>query len=150
VLYIDLDHFKPINDTLGHATGDLLLKQVSQRIQKCIRKGDTLARLGGDEFAVVLMDITDFPNAEKISLKILNSLSKPFRLRPKLESYVTASIGISMYPFDGQKAEQLLSISDRAMYHAKKLGMNQYCFASDLENFLNPNLDMAPSKSMQK
>jgi diguanylate cyclase (GGDEF)-like protein/PAS domain S-box-containing protein len=150
VLFVDLDHFKPINDTFGHASGDLLLKQVSQRIQKCIRKGDTLARIGGDEFVVILMNVTDNQSAKKIASKILNSLSKPFRLQPKQESSITASIGISMYPFDGQKAEVLLSSSDKAMYRAKNLGMNQYCFASDLENFLNPNLDMQTLKSIQK
>jgi diguanylate cyclase (GGDEF)-like protein/PAS domain S-box-containing protein len=150
LLYIDLDHFKPINDSLGHAAGDLLLTRVAQRIQKCIRKGDTLARLGGDEFAVVLMDITDFPNAEKITLKILNSLSKPFRLRSKLDSYVTASIGISVYPFDGQRAEQLLVSSDRAMYQAKMRGKNQCCFVNDIRNPLSPNPEVYSAKNLHK
>ncbi len=128
VLYVDLDHFKLINDTLGHEAGDSLLKMVSLRLQKCIRKGDTLARIGGDEFVIVLVNVIDFDNTKIIATKILETLSKPFRLRSKQDSYVTASIGISMYPFDGQKAEQLLTVSDRAMYKAKKIGMNCYSF----------------------
>ncbi|MCC7460639.1 MAG: diguanylate cyclase [Proteobacteria bacterium] len=140
ILYIDLDRFKPINDLLGHASGDLLLKKVSQRILKCIRKGDTLARIGGDEFAVILMNIPDFPSIEGIASKILQALSKPFQLQFNQEGLVTASIGIGVYPFDGQKPDGLLHASDQAMYQAKKLGTNRYCFANDIENFPDPRV----------
>lgn len=134
LLYVDLDHFKPINDTLGHWAGDLLLTRVAQRLKNCIREGDTLARLGGDEFVIILLDVADTKSTEKIATQILEALSKPFQLRNKVKSYITASVGISMYPFDGTNADHLLRSADRAMYQAKKMGMNQYCFTSSFTN----------------
>ncbi len=120
VLYIDLDRFKPVNDQLGHAYGDLLLKKVASRIQKCIRKEDTLARLGGDEFAIVLMNVPNSQNTEKIVGKILQELSIPFPLKPGFPTQISASIGIATYPIDGKTAHTLLDTADRAMYEAKK------------------------------
>ena len=138
VLLLDLDNFKDINDTLGHAIGDKLLKAVSERLQKEVRSSDTLARWGGDEFILLLTDIDEIHNTPLITEKILRSLNeKPFILEGT-EIVTTASIGIAFYPQDGQDGETLLKQADTAMYEAKKKGRNDYqIFSPQLERQTN-------------
>ncbi|MBV5337649.1 MAG: diguanylate cyclase, partial [Deltaproteobacteria bacterium] len=114
VMFIDLDRFKWVNDTLGHVKGDEMLQNVSFRLKECLRRGDTLARLGGDEFTVVLPELHDRQDAEIIAGKFLESLSKPFFLDGN-EVFISASIGISVYPADGSSIEELLRHADIAM-----------------------------------
>lgn len=127
VLFLDLDKFKSINDTLGHHAGDLLLIEVSKRLLSCLRKADFIARIGGDEFAIIL-DYTDNRMiAESCSQNILDSLSPSYNLEGDTVQ-VTISIGIAEYPTDGVDREALLSSADIAMYQAKKLGRNNFQF----------------------
>jgi diguanylate cyclase (GGDEF)-like protein len=126
LLFIDLDRFKPINDTLGHAAGDLLLKSVAERLTGCVRDSDTVSRLGGDEFTVILTNIKEEAHAAKVSQKIIETLSMPFQLEGN-EVFITPSIGISLFPSDGETTEQLVVHADTAMYQAKGQG-NQYQF----------------------
>ena len=125
VLFLDLDHFKRINDTLGHNLGDLFLKAVAERLKGCVREGDTVARMGGDEFTVVLADIAETRDVPKIAQKVLDAFSKPFRVDGH-ELFTTTSVGISLYPNDGDNAEVLLKNADAAMYRAKEEGRNNY------------------------
>ncbi|MCQ8103186.1 EAL domain-containing protein [Methylomonas sp. SURF-2] len=127
VLFLDLDNFKLVNDTLGHTCGDQLLKCVARRISDCLREGDTAVRLGGDEFIVLLPDLTDTQDAAKVASKVLESLQPPFAI-DRHEVYVSASIGISIYPHNANNMEELLSSADGSMYYAKKLGKNNYQF----------------------
>ncbi len=127
VLFIDLDHFKNINDSLGHQIGDHLLQKVAKLISSLIREGDTVARQGGDEFIVVLPDISQTEHAAQIAQKILSSLSEPIWLEGR-EFHSSASIGISLFPDNGMTVELLLQNSDAAMYHAKHLGRGTYQF----------------------
>ncbi|QDL56882.1 EAL domain-containing protein [Rhodoferax aquaticus] len=126
VLFVDLDNFKNINDTLGHDVGDLLLVQATERLHHCVRDSDTLARLGGDEFVAVLGDIT-LPEVNAIAQRIVSLLAAPFRANEQ-SLFVTASIGISMYPDDGVDSVNLLKSADTAMYRAKERGRNQFQF----------------------
>ncbi|HHM05900.1 MAG TPA: EAL domain-containing protein [Gammaproteobacteria bacterium] len=130
VMFMDLDRFKAINDTMGHETGDKLLKGVAERIVHCIREGDTLARLGGDEFTVVLTEVEKVQDAAKVAQKILKALSQPFNISER-EFFITASIGITLYPYDDQDINGLLKNADTAMYHAKEQGKNNYQFYSE-------------------
>jgi diguanylate cyclase (GGDEF)-like protein/PAS domain S-box-containing protein len=125
VMFLDLDRFKVINDTLGHTVGDLLLKAVSERLTASVRSGDTVARVSGDEFIIILADIGQAEDVAKVAEKILNSLSKPFNLEGR-ELFITTSIGISLYPDDGEQPETLLKNADTAMYRAKEQGRNNY------------------------
>ena len=127
VLFIDLDGFKFVNDSLGHAAGDALLAEVAQRLQNAIRTGDTVARISGDEFAVVLADLARPEDAAFVAQKILECLAEPIALAGK-EAFVTASIGIAGFPGDGQDVETLLGAADSAMYRAKSFGRNGYQF----------------------
>jgi len=127
LLFLDLDRFKNINDTLGHSIGDELLKNTAQRINRSLRQGDTAARFGGDEFAVLLPDITGIIHVKKVVQRILAELSSPFSLSGT-ESYVSASIGIALYPEDGNSSEILLRKADNAMYKAKEKGRNTFQF----------------------
>lgn len=129
LLFIDLDHFKPINDTLGHLVGDHLLQEVAKRISACVRESDMIARLGGDEFTVLLDDLADREDAAGTARKILATLSEPFHISGH-ELQISASIGIACYPHDGQDAETLLRNADTAMYRAKEGGRNDYRFYS--------------------
>jgi len=151
VMFLDLDRFKNINDTLGHNTGDQLLLQISKRLKSSVRDGDTIARFGGDEFALLLDDIQSDNDVSSLARKLLDTLEDPFRIGQH-EFYVTASIGISLFPADGEDAETLLRNADVAMYRAKDLGKNNYQFYSDdmsarvferltLENHLRRALD---------
>jgi len=125
VLFLDLDHFKNINDSLGHAVGDLLLQQVAERLVRWSRDEDTVARIGGDEFLMLLPGADDPDYAVYAARRILASLSKPFAIRGH-ELYATASIGITVYPHDGKDTETLVSNADLAMYRAKEDGRNNY------------------------
>lgn len=127
VLFIDLDHFKMINDSLGHGVGDLYLQEVAGRLFSSIRSEDTAARQGGDEFIVVLPHVIDLSDVEAVAQKILNTLGLPFLINEK-ELHISGSIGIALYPDDGQDVDTLLRLSDIAMYHAKALGRNNYKF----------------------
>ncbi len=139
VLFLDLDNFKYINDTLGHTIGDLLLKEVADRLQKCLRKSDsvaypkaddpndTVSRLGGDEFIILLLEIKQAEDAAKVAQRVLETLSLRFMM-DRNEVYITASIGIAVYPFDGEDIDALLKNADTAMYHAKGRGKNNYQF----------------------
>ncbi|MEH2330973.1 CHASE2 domain-containing protein [Nostoc sp.] len=128
LLFIDLDGFKQINDTLGHETGDRLLMTIAERLSNSLRASDTVSRLGGDEFTVILRAIPNVQIAAKVAEKILNSITKPI----VLDGYpirITASIGISVYPYNSQDSETLMKQADTAMYRAKRLGKNRYEFA---------------------
>ena len=118
LLFVDLDHFKAVNDTLGHEMGDLLLQQVAQRIQDCVREGDLVARLGGDEF-VVLVEGPD--DTHRMAEKILEVLRPDYQLGAH-RAHVSASIGVSCFPDDGRELDVLLSAADSAMYRAKTAG----------------------------
>ena len=124
ILFIDLDHFKQVNDSLGHHIGDLLLQQVASRIQEKLREIDTAARLGGDEFVVLLMDLADSQPANTIANYLLDAIVRPFDLEGRRVS-IAASIGISIFPDDGDTLEDLLKNADLAMYQAKNHGRNQ-------------------------
>ena len=125
VLFVDLDRFKQINDTLGHSVGDALLQKVGQRLKSCVRKSDTLARMGGDEFTLLLTDLKDQHYAVRVSQKLLDALKAPFVV-DGYELFVTASIGISLYPRDGRDAATLQRNADSAMYRAKNQGKNNF------------------------
>ena len=135
VLFIDLDNFKNINDSLGHVTGDLLLKEVAGRLLSCIRAEDTVARQGGDEFIVILCDIHDAQGASFVAQKILDILVSPFYINEK-KMHIGCSIGIALFPGDGVNADELLKNSDTAMYHAKESGRNNYQFFTPRMNQL--------------
>lgn len=128
LMFLDLDGFKQVNDTLGHDTGDQLLQVVAQRLTNSLRNSDIVSRLGGDEFTVILPGIPQADYAAKVAEKILKSLSQVFVLEGK-NIYVTVSIGISIYPINGKVAETLIKNADVAMYRAKQLGRNQHQFA---------------------
>ncbi|GMT39509.1 MAG: hypothetical protein IEMM0001_0244 [bacterium] len=129
VLFLDLDRFKIINDTLGHNVGDQALQALSERLNGCVHEGDTVARLGGDEFAIVLEDIASADDVAHTARKILDALSQPSRL-DKYEFIITTSIGISLFPIDGENTQTLLKHADIAMYRAKDEGRNTYQFYS--------------------
>lgn len=130
ILFMDVDRFKRINDTLGHAVGDCLLREVAERLGQVIRDGDTVARLGGDEFAIALTDVADPDDVAKLANKLLAAVNKPIMLDGR-EFHVTASIGISLFPHDGSDVETLLKSADTAMYEAKEAGRNIYRFFRD-------------------
>ena len=132
-MFIDLDRFKTINDSLGHAVGDLLLKEVAQRLVGQLRIGDTVCRIGGDEFVVVLPEITRGADAVQVAQKIIETLSEPIRLEER-DITVTPSIGISVFPEDGSDAETLIRNADAAMYHAKEMGRSNYQFFTEQMN----------------
>jgi diguanylate cyclase (GGDEF)-like protein/PAS domain S-box-containing protein len=128
LLYIDLDRFKQVNDTYGHATGDLLLREVGLRIRHCVRESDTIGRIGGDEFVVLLNTIKLPEHASMIAEKIRASLNQPFELADH-RLLISASVGIAIYPEHGDEKKQLIRHADSAMYRAKKLGGNRFLMA---------------------
>ncbi len=133
VAFIDLDHFKLINDSMGHNVGDQLLKNISKRLAGCLRDGDTIARLGGDEFVMVLPELTDMDSSTQIMQRILASTSEPVDAGG--HEYNTAcSIGVALYPQDGEDVETLLKHADAAMYRAKESGRNTFRFYADEMN----------------
>jgi diguanylate cyclase (GGDEF)-like protein len=125
VLFLDLDRFKQINDSLGHSVGDELLRAMAKRVHEAVREGDTLARLGGDEFTLLLPGIHNAAEAARIAQKLLEAVRLPFQLQGR-ELYVTTSIGISIYPEDGVDAESLIRSADIAMYRAKEQGRDRF------------------------
>lgn len=125
LLFLDLDGFKQVNDTLGHHIGDLLLKAVAQRLTSCLRGSDTVSRLGGDEFTVIIPIISRFQDAATVAEKIRETLSQVFFLEGYSIS-ITVSIGISIYPIDCETVEALIKNADKAMYRAKELGRNRF------------------------
>ena len=127
VMFLDLDRFKNVNDTLGHGAGDLLLRQVSERLAACVRSGDTVGRLSGDEFAVVLSNLAGPDDASLVAQKIMATFTKPFNLYGK-EVFVSASIGITLFPTDSLDQDILIQNADTAMYRAKELGRNSFRF----------------------
>lgn len=129
LMMLDLDRFKEINDTLGHANGDSLLCEVARRLETCVRSYDTVARLGGDEFAILLPEIRGPENVSGVAGKVVDAFTMPFLIAGK-ELFVTASIGITVYPTDSELADDLLRYSDSAMYHAKKQGRNNFQYYS--------------------
>ena len=129
LMFLDLDGFKQINDTLGHGVGDMLLQAVSKRLIGCLRTSDLVARLGGDEFVILLPTISNVQDVARVADKILTTLSQAFAISNQT-ILVTTSIGISIFPQDSDQADLLIQKSDEAMYQAKKLGKNQYRFAS--------------------
>ena len=133
ILFLDLDRFKIINDTLGHSVGDLLLQAVAKRLQKCVRATDTVARIGGDEFIIVLNDLVDSDLVGKVAQKIMTTIAESFLIREQ-ELHTTTSIGISLFPADGVANEELISNADVAMYRAKENGKNTYQFFTSSMN----------------
>jgi len=127
LLFIDLDKFKEVNDTLGHSMGDILLQEAARRISGCVRETDTVARLGGDEFTVILAELDDTGSVERIAENILKSMAKPFQLGDET-AYVSASIGITLHPVDATEVEDLLKNADQAMYTSKNGGRNRYSY----------------------
>jgi diguanylate cyclase (GGDEF)-like protein len=127
VLFVDLDHFKTVNDTMGHASGDTLLREVARRLVKSVRAEDTCARIGGDEFVVILPELPKAQDASLVAQKILAGLAVPMNLDGQ-DVYVSASIGVAIYPTDGLDDETLLRNADAAMFRAKQVGRNNFQF----------------------
>ncbi len=141
VMFLDLDRFKNINDTLGHGIGDQLLQSFAQRLQSCLRAGDTVARWGGDEFTVLLPQIRNAQEAALVGKRVLGSLKHAFQLEEH-ELYVRTSIGIALYPQDGEDSETLLKDADAALYAAKQRGRNNY-------RFYSPTLNSEASRTLK-
>ena len=135
VMFLDLDRFKRVNDMLGHAFGDQLLQNVVNRLQTCVRDCDTISRLGGDEFAILLPKVTGREDVEIIALRVLSVMREPWLIAGQ-EFHITTSIGISMYPFDGEDPDTLLKNADMAMYRAKESGRNNFCFYTPVLNIM--------------
>lgn len=141
VLFIDLDRFKHVNDSLGHTAGDRLLRTVAARVRECLRASDTIARLSGDEFGVILPDMKAPEDAVRAAGKILESLSKPIHLGVR-EVSISASIGIAIFPRDGADPDTLIANADAAMYQAKALGRSQY-------QFFTPELNLKATRFLE-
>ena len=141
VMLLDLDRFKTVNDSLGHSQGDLLLKTVAQRLQACVRDGDTVARLGGDEFVVILSDVAQAADIVSVAQEILTALAQPVLLNGQMLT-VAASLGISAYPRDGETPETLIRHADTAMYRAKAQGGNVMAF-------FTPEMNLAMVERLQ-
>lgn len=144
ILFLDLDGFKPVNDNLGHHTGDQLLSLLAERLRSAVRKEDTVARFGGDEFAILLNDLDDKEITSSLAAKLLNTVSRTFVVRGE-KINISTSIGISIYPSDGQDANTLLTHADEAMYDAKRHGGNCFRYSSESKNFSGPANTNPPS-----
>ena len=127
LMLIDLDHFKEVNDSLGHEVGDQLLQEVALRLRNCVRETDTIGRLGGDEFTVILGELPDVEIVERIAQNILETLAKPYQLGETV-AYISGSVGITLYPEDAEDNKSLLKQADQAMYEAKHLGRNRFSY----------------------
>ncbi len=141
LVYLDLDNFKGINDSLGHAAGDLLLKEVALRLVTCVRDTDTISRQGGDEFLLVLRDLPDTDIVSAILMKIMDSLQQPVVTEGGQELSTTASVGVAIYPDDGRDFDTLRKKADQAMYRSKEAGRNAY-------HFFDPAMDAEASEHM--
>ncbi len=130
VIFLDLDLFKEVNDSLGHSAGDELLKQVAKRLRESLREGDTAARMGGDEFTILLQQIESEAAATAIAKRMIELISEPFDIAGEALN-ITASIGISLYPCDGLDEDTLLHQADAAMYRVKSVGRNRYQIYSE-------------------
>jgi diguanylate cyclase (GGDEF)-like protein len=124
-LFIDLDRFKEVNDTLGHEKGDMLLKEAANRLLDCVRETDVVGRLGGDEFTIILSDLEDTYSIDRIAEKILRSMAEPFNMGQEM-AYISASIGMTLFPEDAADMEGLLKNADQAMYESKHQGRNRF------------------------
>ena len=133
LLFVDLDGFSSVNDTLGHVAGDVLLMRAAERITTCVRKADLVARLGGDEFTVALTDLRDPADAAVVARMLSEELAKPFDVGHG-ETFVSASVGIAVYPTDGTTAQELLRHADMAMYRAKEAGRGVHVFFEETMN----------------
>jgi diguanylate cyclase (GGDEF)-like protein len=131
LLFIDLDGFKPVNDSLGHDIGDLLLQEVARRLEGCLRKSDTVARIGGDEFTCILPHIERAGDVNVVARKIITALNSPFDIKGN-KINISGSLGASLFPDDSADFEELISNADAAMYHAKKQGKNNFQFFADI------------------
>jgi len=127
LIFLDIDHFKKINDSLGHSTGNRLLQAVADRLRECISETDTFSREGGDEFMIILPDLLDIEKSTAVITKIQNQMNFPFRVDGE-ELYVTTSMGIAIYPDDGSDFDTIFKCADTAMYRAKESGRNTYRF----------------------
>jgi len=127
VMYLDLDRFKNVNDSLGHETGDKLLKAISMRLRECMRDSDTISRQGGDEFLLILRDVSDAPGVARVAEKLQDAVAKPVRIG-EYELHITPSIGISLFPDDATDIDDLIRNADAAMYHAKENGRFNFQF----------------------
>jgi diguanylate cyclase (GGDEF)-like protein len=141
LMLIDLDRFKEVNDSLGHDTGDILLIEAARRITSCVRDADTVARLGGDEFTVILANLEDTESIERIAGAIINKLAEPFKLGPD-EAFVSASVGITLYPHDASELDVLFKNADQAMYAAKNAGRNRF-------SYFTPDLQVAAERRLR-
>jgi diguanylate cyclase (GGDEF)-like protein len=128
LVFVDLDRFKPVNDSLGHAVGDLLLRAVARRMQQCVREADTIGRVGGDEFEVLLPTIVDAEQALVVAEKIRQALNQPFELTGGYVVSISSSSGVAIYPEDGEDESTLSRAADAAMYRAKALGRDNVQF----------------------
>jgi diguanylate cyclase (GGDEF)-like protein len=133
LLFIDLDHFKDVNDALGHASGDAALREAARRISRCLRESDTVSRLGGDEFNVIVTQVQDPQDPGRVADNVIRSLSEPFVIDGQ-SSFLSASIGIALYPQDGRSAEELIKNADTAMYRAKSGGRGQAVYFEEKMN----------------
>jgi diguanylate cyclase (GGDEF)-like protein/hemerythrin-like metal-binding protein/PAS domain S-box-containing protein len=133
VCYLDLDGFKPINDTHGHAAGDAVLKEIAKRLSNIVRNDDTVARLGGDEFVILFGDLKKLEHSNLFLDRLLQEIARPLDLGNGHRSSVSGSIGVTLYPQDDSQAEQLLQHADQAMYQAKRLGKGRYFFYQSAE-----------------
>ena len=133
VLFIDIDHFKDVNDTAGHSAGDVLLQEIATRLKRCTRESDFIARLGGDEFTVLLPGITTPESAGVFADKVVQAMARPFLVEGD-ERFLSASVGIALYPHDGTSADALVKNADTAMYRAKGTGRNKSVYFEDRMN----------------
>ncbi|MFM0037263.1 bifunctional diguanylate cyclase/phosphodiesterase [Paraburkholderia strydomiana] len=141
LMLIDLDRFKEVNDSLGHDTGDILLIEAARRITSCVRESDTVARLGGDEFTVILSELDNTESIEQIAKTIIDTLAEPFRLGPD-DAFISASIGVTLYPQDTRELDVLFKNADQAMYAAKSAGRNRF-------SYFTPDLQVAAEKRLR-
>jgi len=146
LMFIDLDGFKNVNDTMGHGTGDLMLKAVAGRLKDCLRKSDTVARMGGDEFTCILPKIKGEDDISIVAKKINNALARPFELKGH-NIYISCSIGISIFPDNSSEMHGLIKEADIAMYHAKRQGKNNFRFYSKSMTFISHE-HMVPHNNM--